>query len=1027
MSLKAKLGIAFLAVGILPAAIIGFLSLKEAGETIERQAFNQLESVRSIKKAQIERFFAERKGDAGVLVDTISTLRRESMKKLSAVRETKRSAVIRYLQTIRDQAATFSENQMVVGAMREFTGYFENFRKENTVSSADVERMRSKLSTYYREEFTGEYKTRNFGVAPPVAEMFDSLDADTIALQYHYIRANNHPLGSKHLLDDPVDGSQYSRLHSQVHPLIRNYLEKFGYYDIFLADIDSGDIVYSVFKELDFGTSLTTGPYAKNNFGEAFQKAAVADRGEVVFVDYAQYGPSYQAPAGFVASPIFDGDRRIGVALFQFPIDALNSIMAERSGLGDTGETYLVGADKLMRSDSYLDPKNHSVDASFRDTVKGGVDTVALSRALSGETAEDVTIDYNGNPVLSAFAPINFNGLNWALLAEIDVAEAFSPVDNDGKEFYAKYIEKYGYYDLFLINPDGYVFYSVTREADYQTNMVDGIYAGSGLGQLTRKVLKNQKYEVVDFLPYAPSNGDPAAFIAQPVVHDGKTNLIVALQLSLQAINNIMQEREGMGETGESYLIGSDKLMRSDSYLDPVGHTVAASFAGTVKANGVDSIASSAALAGRSGSEIVIDYNGNPVLSAYTPLQIGDFSWALLVEIDEAEAFAVIKTLQWEIVGVALLALLIIVLVAWLITRMITQPLVRAVEVGQQVASGNLNVDIGDASNDETGQVMQALKTMVGKLGGVVSQVQNVTSSVASGSEEINSAGQQLSQGASEQAASLEEISSAMEQMASNIRQSADNAGQTEQIAQKAATDAQEGGKAVAQAVMAMKEITSKISIIEEISRQTNLLALNAAIEAARAGEHGKGFAVVASEVRKLAERSQAAAGEISGSSSTTVEVAEKAGEMLAQLVPDIQKTAELVQEISTSTREQDTGAEEINRGLQELDQVVQQSAAASEELAATSEQLTLQAGQLRQVMNFFKLDKTVDSVNAGVEPGMERRNSGSKGEHLRTKDEQEVVKPGCKQLDTGKIEDDGGIDLDMGESQKTGSGFVQY
>ena len=195
-----------------------------------------------------------------------------------------------------------------------------------------------------------------------------------------------------------------------------------------------------------------------------------------------------------------------------------------------------------------------------------------------------------------------------------------------------------------------------------------------------------------------------------------------------------------------------------------------------------------------------------------------------------------------------------------------------------------------------------------------------------------------------------------MEQMAANIRQNADNALQTEKIAVKAAVDAREGGRAVTETVSAMKDIAGKISIIEEIARQTNLLALNAAIEAARAGEHGKGFAVVASEVRKLAERSQLAAGEISELSRTSVEVAEQAGAMLERLVPDIQRTAELVQEISAACKEQDAGAEQINKAIQQLDQVIQQNASASEEMASTSEELASQADQLQGTMSFFRV-----------------------------------------------------------------------
>jgi methyl-accepting chemotaxis protein len=196
-----------------------------------------------------------------------------------------------------------------------------------------------------------------------------------------------------------------------------------------------------------------------------------------------------------------------------------------------------------------------------------------------------------------------------------------------------------------------------------------------------------------------------------------------------------------------------------------------------------------------------------------------------------------------------------------------------------------------------------------------------------------------------------------MEEMSSNIKQNADNAMQTEKIALKAAADAKEGGDAVARTVDAMKQIASKISIIEEIARQTNLLALNAAIEAARAGEHGRGFAVVASEVRKLAERSQKAAGEITELSGSSVKVAEKAGELLSKILPDVQKTSELVQEITAASREQDSGAAQINKAIQQLDQVIQQNASGSEETSATSEELASQAAQLQSAIAFFRVN----------------------------------------------------------------------
>jgi len=276
----------------------------------------------------------------------------------------------------------------------------------------------------------------------------------------------------------------------------------------------------------------------------------------------------------------------------------------------------------------------------------------------------------------------------------------------------------------------------------------------------------------------------------------------------------------------------------------------------------------------------------------------------------------------------------------------------------EHIAGGDLTVQVKTLGNKDS--LGQSLGTMVAKLAQVVADVKHASDNVAGGSLQMSSSSEEMSQGASEQAAAAEEASSSMEQMTANIRQNAQNALQTEKIAQKSAQDADQGGAAVQETVTAMKEIAQKISIIEEIARQTDLLALNAAIEAARAGDHGRGFAVVASEVRKLAERSRTAAGEISQLSGTSVAIAERAGSLLSQIVPDIQRTAELVQEISTACTEQDGGAEQINQAIQQLDQVIQQNTSAAEEMASTAEELSSQAEQLQGAVAFFRLDHGV-------------------------------------------------------------------
>jgi len=332
----------------------------------------------------------------------------------------------------------------------------------------------------------------------------------------------------------------------------------------------------------------------------------------------------------------------------------------------------------------------------------------------------------------------------------------------------------------------------------------------------------------------------------------------------------------------------------------------------------------------------------------------------------------------------AILTMLLVIIVAALISIVIgvflTNSVYRSVggepnlieDVAKKVASGDLGIDTSGI--DRTSGINRELLAMAEKLGEIVRSVQTSVAQVAAGSEQISSTAQQMSQGATEQAASAEEVSASVEESAATIKQNTDNAIATEQISQKTAIDATEGGKTVNEAVLAIKDIAGKVGIIEEIARQTNLLALNAAIEAARAGEAGKGFAVVASEVRKLAERSQTAAGEITTLASSTVEAATRAGMIINGIVPGIKKTADLVQEITSASKEQSMGTDQIGKAMIQLDTVIQQNASASEEMASMAEELSGQAVQLTEAMTFFKVPDDDQRQTNGSAKAMARK-----------------------------------------------------
>ena len=337
---------------------------------------------------------------------------------------------------------------------------------------------------------------------------------------------------------------------------------------------------------------------------------------------------------------------------------------------------------------------------------------------------------------------------------------------------------------------------------------------------------------------------------------------------------------------------------------------------------------------------------------------------------DDAQATA--QNTQEVIFYASIFAVALAIVIAWLIARSLTKLLggepTYAAEIMNRISNGDLTMDVHTAKND-TSSMLYAIKQMVSKLQQVVGEVNSSAEALAGASEEVSATAQTLSQASSEQAAGVEESSATIEQANASISQNTENAKLTDSMASKAAKDAAEGGEAVKATAAAMKQIAQKISIIDDIAYQTNLLALNAAIEAARAGEHGKGFAVVATEVRKLAERSQVAAQEISDVASSSVQLSERAGALLDVMVPNIQKTSELVQEIAAASQEQTVGINQINTAMGQLSQATQQNASSSEELAATAEEMSGQAEQLQHAMSFFRLANTPAKVHSSAKP----------------------------------------------------------
>ncbi|UTV30974.1 methyl-accepting chemotaxis protein [Photobacterium atrarenae] len=581
--------------------------------------------------------------------------------------------------------------------------------------------------------------------------------------------------------------------------------------------------------------------------------------------------------------------------------------------------------------------------------------------------------------------------------SDISVLANFIPhLDQESYDsFFSDYIKQYGYYDLFLINRQGVIFYSVEKESDFQTNILTGKYASTNLGRLVSQVKRSGKYGIVDYEPYAPSHGEPAAFIAKPV---GGSGLIVALQLSQDGIQHIMAVRDGMGSTGESYLVGEDKRMRSDSYLDPVGHSVKASFAGTVKENGVETEAVNRALAGERNVAIIKDYNGNDVLSAFNRIHIGDFQWVIISEMDAAEAFASVHNTTRISVFLVCGAAIIVLCIGFYAARRIARPIVDAAAIAQKVAEGDLTQNITVNAHDEVGLLQTSLDKMLRNLRSMVSQLTDVAIQQGTTADELAAVTEQTTAAVTEQQAQTAQAVTATAEMSATIREIAGTTANASRVCEDVLTKAKEGAEHINNthsSLVALSETTQATSdqmiklrhdseqivnvlgVIKQIAEQINLLALNAAIEAARAGEHGRGFAVVADEVRHLAQSTQKSTSEIEaiieaivGSTNGAVEtmaenveqtkkvqfIAHQANQINTALSQEVSGIFDMVVQIATATEQQTTTIDEIAQNIEFIDTGASETEKATRNIADSSSELSRMAHALNAETQKFSI-----------------------------------------------------------------------
>lgn len=936
VSIRNKLLTAFLALALIPLIIAGIIAFNTASTALNEEAFNELEAVRTIKTDEIVNYIEDRQDDMGSIAQTVNTLQQEALNELEVI------------------------NQLKVRQLRELV---DSWTEDVLDTAADP--------------FIADGMT-------DIAAGFDDLGSRRAQALYQ----------GKPQIGNAQDDSDYSEAHQDLHRFFGNLLEIHEFEQFILIDLE-GNVVYTTGKGESFGTNLTSGPFQDSNLAQLYRLLQNGSVGQTEIVDAAPFEGKFSM---FVGGAIFDGSRQVGILAHQVSFDQINAIVHERAGQGVSGETYFTTRfgddDRIFFRSEMLTLGDGAYVPSFDVT---DIAPEYLLRVTNGESGRGTFIDSAQNPVLAAYEPVDIGNLRWAAVSKIDAEETLA-LSLEGREtdIFADFINLHEFDDFYLFNADGYAFYSVSQLADYRTNLLTGPYQDTNLGGLVAEVLETQGLVVSDFARYEPAGNEPEAFVGQPILDSqGELVYIAALALNLNEISSVMQENTGLGESGETYLVGQDSLWRSDSrFLDQLGTD------STVlnEEFRVETVAARSALNGESGTQIIDDYRGVPVLSSWAPIVIEEPSavdpdgvvWAMMAEIDRTEIQAPVINMAWIIGGLIVVATGLVVGGAFLLSGTLVRqinhitdlfgeigignfgartPVTTQDELGEMAASLNTMLDTvlalvqtqderdkiqeaimklltdisgvadgdltaeAEVTEDMTGAIADSFNFMIGQLREVIRNVQEATVQVSFSANEIQATAQHLSQGSESQASQIVDTSAAVDEMSVSIQQVSDNAVRSAEVAQWALNNAQQGAQVVQETVHSMTRIRDQV---EETSKRI-----------ARLGESSKEIGDIVQLIGDIADRTSI----LALNASIQAAMAGEAGQGFAVVAEEVESLAErateatrqiagIVKTIQSETNETVAAMEDSQREVVEGSHLADQAGQTLSEIQNVSKEL---------------------------------------------------------------------------------------